>query len=60
MLTTPGGTRVYVVESTRIVKPDDVAVLNNTGKPLLTLVTCYPFYYIGSAPDRFIVQAHPV
>lgn len=54
------GTRVYAVDSTRIVKPDDVSVLQPQKTPGLTLVTCYPFYYIGSAPDRFIVSAHEV
>jgi sortase A len=58
LLTTSGGTDLYEVESTRIVSPEDVYVLNDVGRPLLTLVTCYPFYYVGSAPKRFIVQAH--
>jgi sortase A len=60
LLTTSGGTHLYEVESTRIVSPEDVYVLNHVGRPLLTLVTCYPFYYVGSAPKRFIVQAHRV
>jgi sortase A len=47
----------YKVESTRIVKPDNVAVLSASTHPEMTLVTCYPFYYVGSAPDRFIVKA---
>jgi sortase A len=51
------GSYVYRVESTEIVKPQDVSVLNAGAWPELTLVTCYPFYYIGSAPDRFIVKA---
>lgn len=55
---TVSGTRVYQVDSTSIVKPDDVGVLASHGSPALTLVTCYPFYYVGSAPDRFIVSAH--
>jgi sortase A len=48
----------YRVTATKIVSPDDTSVLN--GQPneeLLTLVTCYPFYYVGAAPDRFIVRA---
>jgi sortase A len=57
-LTTLAGTYRYVVDSTAIVSPDDVQVLDPTGHPTLTLVTCYPFYYVGSAPKRFIVQAH--
>jgi sortase A len=57
----PQGTYDYKVENTRIVKPSDVAVLKPTGgTPELTLVTCYPFYYVGSAPDRFIVKARLV
>ena len=54
---TPDGVFVYHVERTRIVNPDDVWVLDPTGHPSLTLVTCYPFTYIGSAPQRFIVRA---
>lgn len=58
---TLAGTHVYEVDSMRIVKPDDVAVLRPRGtSSALTLVTCYPFYYVGSAPDRFIVSAHEV
>ncbi len=57
---TLSGTHVYAVDSTRIVKPDDVAVLKPQAMPTLTLVTCYPFYYVGAAPDRFIVSAHEV
>jgi sortase A len=47
----------YRVVSTRIVKPEEVQVLNPLGRDTLTLVTCFPFYYIGSAPSRFIVRA---
>jgi sortase A len=39
------------------VKPTDVSVLRSGGHDMLTLITCYPFYYVGSAPERFIVQA---
>jgi sortase A len=56
-LTTLRGNYAYRVVSTRIVKPSDVAVLNPDGTEVLTLVTCYPFYFVGSAPDRFIVRA---
>jgi sortase A len=55
--TTPEGTFRYQVEWTRIVLPKDTEVLENPGPPALTLVTCYPFYYVGSAPKRFIVRA---
>jgi sortase A len=47
----------YTVDRTLIVGPDDVYVLDETKEPTLTLVTCYPFKYIGHAPKRFIVQA---
>ncbi|MFL6280619.1 MAG: class D sortase [Vicinamibacterales bacterium] len=56
-ITIPGGVLEYVVRHTTVVDPDDVSVLSPTGHQTLTLVTCYPFYYIGSAPRRFIVQA---
>jgi sortase A len=48
---------VYEVASTQIVEPEDVRVLKPGAYPELTLVTCYPFNYIGSAPERFIVKA---
>ena len=56
-LTTRAGTLLYTVESIRVVRPDDVNVLRNTPYPALTLVTCYPFYYVGPAPQRWIVKA---
>lgn len=52
------GTYTYIVESTKIVAPADVDVLDMGQVPQMTLITCYPFHYIGSAPQRFIVQAH--
>ena len=48
---------VYRVERTWVVDPEDVSVLDPTPTRALTLVTCYPFYYIGPAPRRFIVRA---
>ncbi len=54
---TPEGIFSYRVERTLIVDPADVWVLEPTDAPTLTLVTCYPFSYIGSAPQRFIVRA---
>lgn len=54
---TENGTFRYAVESTKIVGPRDVGVLTAAGGKTLTLVTCYPFYYVGSAPKRFIVKA---
>jgi sortase A len=56
-VTTPEGTYAYTVEGTTVVDPVDVWVLDGTAYPALTLVTCYPFSYIGSAPQRFIVRA---
>jgi LPXTG-site transpeptidase (sortase) family protein len=47
----------YVVESYGVVQPQDIHVLDSSNEPILTLVTCYPFYYVGSAPERFIVRA---
>jgi sortase A len=55
--TTLGGEYRYRVVSIKVVSPDNVAVLNPDGNEILTLVTCYPFYFVGSAPDRFIVRA---
>ena len=54
------GSYEYQVKSTEIVTPRDVSVLNAGKYSELTLVTCYPFSYIGPAPDRFIVKAREV
>ena len=59
-LTTIAGEYRYRVLSTRIVRPDDVTVLDPGEKEILTLVTCYPFYFVGPAPDRFVVRAERV
>jgi sortase A len=56
-VTTLGGEYGYRVVSTKVVSPYDVAVLNPDGNEILTLVTCFPFYFVGPAPDRFIVRA---
>ena len=56
-LDTLQGKDVYRVERTWVVNPEDVSVLDPTSTPALTLVTCYPFYFVGSAPSRFIVRA---
>jgi sortase A len=60
VLKTAGTTYEYAVKSTEIVAPDQSEVLNRTKDRQLTLVTCYPFYYIGSAPKRFIVHASEI
>ena len=54
-LKTPKGIDVYAVEQINIVSPNDVTPLRPRPVPSLTLVTCYPFYFIGSAPKRYIV-----
>lgn len=59
-VTTTRGEYRYVVSGTRIVDPSDVSVLRASREPTLTLVTCYPFDYVGSAPQRFIVTARLV
>jgi sortase A len=72
----PSGTYTYKVAATKIVRPTDVSVLRPDGgglipsselvssdvqrNKLLTMITCYPFYYVGSAPKRFIVEAELV
>lgn len=58
--TPESGKYVYEVENTSIVSPNQVSVLKAGLHPELTLVTCYPFYYVGSAPYRFIVKARQV
>jgi len=50
----------YQVESTTVVPPSDVSSLRSLGGRTLTLITCFPFYYVGAAPDRFIVRAREV
>ena len=56
-LTTLGGQQTFVVSKLDIVDPFQVSVLDPTDEPVLTLITCYPFYFVGSAPERFIVRA---
>jgi sortase A len=57
VVTTLEGEFRYRVVSTQVVSPEIVAVLNPSRGEILTLVTCYPFYFVGAAPDRFIVRA---
>ena len=52
------GTYHYQVDSTEVVMPEQVEVLEIRSRPELTLITCYPFDYVGAAPKRFIVHAH--
>jgi sortase A len=51
------GTRVYRVSALSIVSPEDMRPLRQTSRSVVTLVTCYPFYYVGNAPRRYIVRA---
>ena len=53
----PGRTAQYAVTKIEVVKPENVEVLNQTTTATLTLVTCFPFYFVGSAPERYIVTA---
>jgi sortase A len=57
-LETTGSAETYVVDRVMVTGPDDTSVLEPSDQPMLTLVTCYPFHYIGPAPRRFVVQAH--
>ncbi len=59
-LTTLSGSYRYRVDSTKVVKPEETEVLEDDGDDILTLVTCYPFNFVGSAPRRFIVRARRV
>jgi sortase A len=56
-LRTGHGDFSYVVESTTVVPATEMSVLEPTGGHTLTLITCFPFAYVGGAPDRFIVRA---
>ena len=59
-IVTPRGEYHYRVKRTHIVDPDDVWVIAPTATPTVTLITCYPFSFVGNAPRRFIVQAELV
>ncbi len=57
-LRTSNKTDAYVVDDIVIVRPNEVQVLRPRSRPSLTLVTCYPFYFVGDAPQRYIVHAY--
>jgi sortase A len=59
-LRTASGRQRYVIDEILIVDPLDVEVLETSDDRTLTLVTCYPFYFVGSAPQRYIVRAQQV
>ena len=50
----------YVVSSSEVVDPEDIQVMESRARRELTLITCYPFYFVGPAPKRFIVHARPL
>lgn len=60
VLTTPQSVSTYRVEWTEVVTPQATEVLRSTPYPALTLVTCYPFTFVGTAPDRLVVRARLV
>jgi len=57
---TARGAYEYVVETSRVVDPGDTRVMESRGRQELTLITCYPFYFVGAAPTRFVVHARPL
>jgi sortase A len=59
-LTTLSNSYRYEVDSIKVVAPGDMEVLDRSEEAILTLVTCYPFYYVGPAPKRFVVRAHRI
>lgn len=56
-LAVPAQKFVYTVDNIEVVNASDTSVLQARGRPSLTLVTCYPFYFIGNAPGRYVAQA---
>jgi sortase A len=60
LVRTPQAYYAYNVDSFRVVSPEETGILESSGKGQLTLVTCYPFFYLGPAPERFVVFARQV
>lgn len=60
VLETPGGEQRYVVDDLRVIEATELAWLQETESPRLTLVTCYPFHFVGNAPQRYLVRAAPL
>ncbi|MFD1414561.1 class D sortase [Oceanobacillus jeddahense] len=56
----PYGEYTYEIRETEIVPEDDTSVIREMGEEVLVVTTCYPFHFIGSAPDRFVAYAYPV
>jgi sortase A len=59
-IATRRGIYQYIVNTTETVDPDDTRVMESRGRSELTLITCYPFSFVGAAPRRFIVHARPI
>jgi sortase A len=59
-LTTLQGEYRYRVLATQVVSPDNLSVLDSDRSEILTLITCHPFYFVGAAPNRFIVRAERI
>ena len=59
-ITTPDGVFDYSVDTKSVIRPDQTEVLTATDVPTLTLITCYPFRYLGPAPKRFVARAREV
>lgn len=56
----PYGKYIYEIKDTKIVDADDTSVVGKMGEEVLVVSTCYPFNYLGSAPERFVFYAYPV
>src|SRR5579883_2219867 len=60
IIETSAGEYLYRVRSERVISTEDTEVLDPTPDAELSLITCYPFYYVGNAPERFLVEAQLV
>ncbi|MFD1336691.1 class D sortase [Oceanobacillus iheyensis] len=56
----PYGSYTYEIKETEIVPEDDTSVIRRMGEEVLVVTTCYPFHYVGNAPERFVTYAYPV
>lgn len=56
----PYGTFSYEIKETEVVPEDDTSVIGSMGEEVLVVSTCYPFHFVGAAPDRFVAYAYPV
>lgn len=56
----PYGSYTYEIKETEIVPEDDTSVIRQMGEEVLVVTTCYPFHYVGNAPERFVTYAYPV